>query len=34
MLPIIETERLILRLIDDEDIHDFYEFAKLPYLLI
>lgn len=30
MLPIIETERLILRLIDDEDIHDFYEFAKLP----
>lgn len=30
MLPKIETERLILRLIEDKDIHDFYEFARLP----
>ena len=32
MLPVIETERLILRNIDIKDHVDMYEYAKTPYV--
>lgn len=32
MLPVIETERLILRNIDMRDHMDMYEYAKTPYV--
>lgn len=32
ILPIIETERLILREIREEDYIDMYEYASLPYV--
>lgn len=31
-LPIIETERLILREIKESDVNDMYEYAHLPYI--
>lgn len=31
-LPILETERLILREICDKDIKDMYEYAQIPYV--
>ena len=32
MLPIIETERLILRALSMDDAEDIYEYAKTPYV--
>ena len=31
-LPVLETNRLILREIEEKDIYDMFEYASLPYV--
>ena len=31
-LPVLETNRLILREIEEKDVYDMFEYASLPYV--